>query len=379
MTVTTRRPLLEVRKTLRPNWYRCPIDPAAFRELMEPCDYKGSLQAGGHLVIFCLTSCLTIYLYLVEEWFWLVFSLFFHGIGGSCFKGLAAHELGHGSVFKTKTLNAIFLRIYSIVSWHNFHEYAVSHTYHHRYTLHEDGDREVVLPLEILIKKPLYLLQILTINFTGGPVTSGLIPVVKGTFETAFGGYGESVISKEWSTALYASHPQEREPAVRWARSIIAFHLVVLILAISSDLWILPFVLSFQQFTANWLRYLVGLPMHCGLRSNVNDFRKCTRSITLDPISEFLYWRMNWHLEHHMFAGVPCYNLKKLHKLVAHDMPRVRTLTGAWREMMEIAQKQKVDPSFEFDTPVPPKKSHNQAIHRTSEASIGDLAPHSLK
>ena len=119
--------------------------------------------------------------------------------------------------------------------------------------------------------------------------------------------------------------------------------------------------------------------MHCGLRSNVNDFRKCTRSITLDPISEFLYWRMNWHLEHHMFAGVPCYNLKKLHKLVAHDMPRVRTLTGAWREMMEIAQKQKVDPSFEFDTPVPPKKSHNQAIHRTSEASIGDLAPHSLK
>ncbi|GIR54410.1 MAG: hypothetical protein CM15mP62_18810 [Rhodospirillaceae bacterium] len=52
MTVTTRRSLLEVRKTLRPNWYRCPIDPAAFRELMEPCDYKGWLQAGGHLVIF---------------------------------------------------------------------------------------------------------------------------------------------------------------------------------------------------------------------------------------------------------------------------------------------------------------------------------------
>ena len=142
MTVTTRRSLLEVRKTLRLNWYRCPIDPAAFRELMEPCDYKGWLQAAGHLVVFCLTGCLTIYLFLVEEWFWLVFSLFFHGIVGSFFKGLAAHELGHGSVFKTKTLNAIFLRIYSIVSWHNFHEYAVSHTYHHRYTLYEDGDRE---------------------------------------------------------------------------------------------------------------------------------------------------------------------------------------------------------------------------------------------
>ena len=76
--------------------------------------------------------------------------------------------------------------------------------------------------------------------------------------------------------------------------------------------------------------------MHCGLRSDVADFRKCVRSITLDPISEFLYWRMNWHLEHHMFAGVPCYNLKKLHKAVADDMPKVRTFFGAWKEMLEI-------------------------------------------
>ena len=49
-----RKSLLEVRKTLRPNWYRCPIDPVAFKDLMEPCDYKGWLQAGGHLIIFCL-------------------------------------------------------------------------------------------------------------------------------------------------------------------------------------------------------------------------------------------------------------------------------------------------------------------------------------
>lgn len=80
-----------------------------------------------------------------------------------------------------------------------------------------------------------------------------------------------------------------------------------------------------------------------------------------------------------MFAGVTCYHLKKLHKLVAHNVPKVRRLTGAWREMMEIAQKQRVDAAFEFDTPVPPKKSHNQALHRTSAESIGDLAPRSLK
>tara|TARA_B100000212_G_scaffold253934_1_gene194509 strand:+ start:445 stop:819 length:375 start_codon:yes stop_codon:yes gene_type:complete len=112
----------------------------------------------------------------------------------------------------------------------------------------------------------LYLLQILTINFTGGPVTSGLIPAVKGTFETAFRGKGKPVISKEYSAALYSSNPQEHKPALRWALSIIAFDLVILILAISSDLWMLPFVISLQQFTANWPRYFVGLPIDCGLR-----------------------------------------------------------------------------------------------------------------
>ena len=74
------------------------------------------------------------------------------------------------------------------------------------------------------------------------------------------------MISKEYSAALYSSNPQEHKPALRWALSIIAFDLVILILAISSDLWMLPFVISLQQFTANWPRYFVGLPIDCGLR-----------------------------------------------------------------------------------------------------------------
>ena len=27
----------------------------------------------------------------------------------------------------------------------------------------------------------------------------------------------------------------------------------------------------------------------------------------------FWYWHMNFHIEHHMYAAVPCYNLEKLH------------------------------------------------------------------
>ena len=54
-------PLTEVRKNLRINWYRCPIDPKTFRELMQPSDFQGFIQAGGHLFIFLITGGLTLY------------------------------------------------------------------------------------------------------------------------------------------------------------------------------------------------------------------------------------------------------------------------------------------------------------------------------
>ena len=80
-----------------------------------------------------------------------------------------------------------------------------------------------------------------------------------------------------------------------------------------------------------------------------------------------------------MFAGIPCYNLKKLHKLVAHDMPEVRTLIGAWREMLEIARKQKFDPNFEYDTPVPERRARKSDENSDLATSIGDLAPKSIR
>ncbi len=103
------------------------------------------------------------------------------------------------------------------------------------------------------------------------------------------------------------------------------------------------------------------------------------RTITLDPISEFLYWRMNWHLEHHMYAGVPCYNLKKLHQVLVHDMPKPRTLVGAWKEMRTVWERQKLDPNYEFDTPVPADGVKEVRQERELDVSIGDLAPSSLR
>ena len=372
MSAQAQKPMSEIRKELRIKWYRCPIDPTVLRELSKPSDLQGFKMALGHLGLWLLTGLLSFYFAIEQLWLGFLLMIFLHGTVGTFFSA-PHHELCHGTVFKTKRLNEIFLRIFSTLGLQNFHIYKMSHSYHHRFTLHRIADKEVVLPKAPSLKF-LYLLQLFTFNITGGFESRGLFPTMRGLFRVAADRMEQPY--NEWGTELYAEFPEERLKAVHWARYLIAVHLSFAVFAVLIGYPILILIVSLHPFMGNWLRYFVGAPMHCGLRSDVSDFRKCVRTITLDPISEFLYWHMNWHLEHHMFAAVPCYNLKKLYEAVAEDMPKPRTLIGSWKEMLAVVKQQEADPAFEFDTPVPPQRTRKEKEQQLElEASIGDLAP----
>ena len=141
-------PLSAVRKNLRVEWYRCPIDPTRLRELSKRSDFQGWFQTAGHLILFAGTGTLAYMLWSQQIWIGFAAALFAHGTVGSFLSGVAPHELGHGTVFRTKWLNKFFLYLYSLLSWWDPFDYASSHTYHHRYTQYPDGDRENLLPLE---------------------------------------------------------------------------------------------------------------------------------------------------------------------------------------------------------------------------------------
>ena len=380
----TFQPLSEVRETLKPQWYRSKMDPARFRELSKRDDAKGWLQAGGHFALFCLTG-LVVYLTWTEG-LWILFflALFVHGTVASFFKGTAVHELGHGTVFQTRWLNDAFLYLFSLISWWNPFDYAASHTYHHRYTLHPEGDREVLLPLHPNVGKT-FLLQIFTIDFLTQPGRTfskgGLISTIRLTVLYALGRSGPTDIpANEWVTAVREDQPRQHRNSILWSRFQLIFHASVLLVAALSGLWVLPLIITVPSYIANWLSYFVGLTQHCGLMKETTDFRKSTRSIRLPKFFEFLYWHMNWHTEHHMFAGIPCYNLPALAEEIRDDMPEPRSLHGAWREMLDTWERQKTDPSYEFDTPLPPlAQTERKRASEAEESSIGDLAPKGLR
>jgi fatty acid desaturase len=377
-------PLLEVRGSLRVKWYRCPIETKALHKLLQRSDLQGFLQAGGHLGLWLLTGSLVYICWLQQAWGLLAPALLVHGTVSSFFMGTAPHELGHGTVFRTPVLNRVFLYLFSLISWWDPFDYASSHTYHHRYTLHPDGDRENLLPLAPNTSKS-FLLQMMTINlFTQKGRTfgkGGLVSTVIATVYGALGKTGSSAVpSNEWLKAIHNDQPAEFRKSIWWSRLLLSFHACVVLLSLSSGHWIFLFIITLAPFIANLLSYLVGLTQHCGLKDNDSDFRKCTRSIVVNPIVEFLYWRMNWHTEHHMFAGVPCYNLKELHDTISSDMPQTRTLREAWHEMLDTWHKQKSNPAYYFDTPLPESIISNVDYDATDVAeSIGDLAPRGLR
>ena len=368
-------PMADVRRTLKVDWYRCPVDKAVLSELVRKNDAKGFFQAGGHLGLWLCTAAASWAAFNSGMWWWFVAALFIHGTVASHLTA-PNHELCHRTVFRSRWLNESFLWIFALIGWSNFRIYRFSHNYHHRYTLFLEGDREEILPVTPSLRA-LYILQLFTFNIFGGYQSKGLIPTIRGFVDIACNRFDNPFNS--WGVELYEGHESQRRVAVNCARIVLTFHAAVIVISIAAGQPVLALIISGAPFIANWHRYFIGVTMHCGLRSGVSDFRKCVRSVKLDPVSEFLYWHMNWHLEHHMFAAVPCYNLQKLHTVVADDMPQLRTVGSAWKEMRETWRRQKTEPDYEYDTPVPERTDGPAVPHDPNAESVGDLVNQEFK
>ena len=126
-------PLADVRRNLHIRWYRCPLEREKLRELTEPSDLQGMILAVGHLGLWVVTGLAAYYLFDQQVWWGFLVALFAHGTVASFFTA-PHHELCHTTVFRTKWLNELFLRVFSLIGWLNFHVYRFSHSYHHRYT-----------------------------------------------------------------------------------------------------------------------------------------------------------------------------------------------------------------------------------------------------
>lgn len=325
-----------------PRWYRTPIAAERLRQLQDRSDFLGALQAFGYLGLIAVTGTVAVMTEGAWPWWATLACLFVHG---TCFAFQinAVHELAHGTVFRSTALNAALARVFAFLGWINLPLFSTSHARHHRFTLYPPEDLEVTLPqritlrdwLRIAVVDPGYLYRMI----------AEAIRLSRGRFQG------------EWELGLFPpDQPAQRIAPMRWARTLLIGHAAIIVAAVVLGVavelrWLMvPVVTTFGKGYGSWLFFLCNNAQHVGMQSNVPDFRLCARTIALNPLVGFLYWNMNFHVDHHMYTLVPCYRLRDLHREIRHDLPHVhRGLLPTWREIAAIRRAAERDPAFRHD------------------------------
>lgn len=239
------------------------------------------------------------------------------------------HECGHGTAFKTQWMNDVVYHLASFMVLRESTSWRWSHARHHTDTIIVGRDPEIAVP-----RPPDIAGMLLNLLYLKGGFAE-----LRKTFIHAAGR-----LTADETTYI----PEDERPRVYFtARIYVAVYLAFIgwSVAIGS---ILPLMyVGLPSFYGAWLMIVFGVTQHAGLAEDVLDHRLNCRTIYMNPVLRFLYWNMNYHLEHHMFTMVPYHALPALHEELKADMPvPYPGLWAAYREIIPALLKQTRDPRY---------------------------------
>ncbi len=264
--------------------------------------------------------------------FWLVYGVLY---GSAC--DSRWHEAGHGTAFRTDWMNDVVYQIASFMVMRNPVSWRWSHARHHTDTIIVGRDPEIAC----------------------------MRPPNLGRLLLAYGGILDMIHSARVLVLNAAGHlsaaekdyiPESEWPrAIRAARVHMAIYAATLLAAIGWQSWIPLMLIGLPRLYGCWHMVMTGLIQHCGLAENVIDHRLNSRTLYMNPVSRWIYWNMNYHIEHHMFPMVPYHALPALHEALKHDLPPANTsIWDAYAEAVPAVLRQARDPDYAIRKPLPP-------------------------
>ena len=334
-------------------WYRSPIDADRLRALTERTNANAAAHVGLYVTLLVGSG---IWAYLSLWSWWTVPALFVYGTLYGSSADPRWHECGHGTAFRSSLLNDIVYYPASFMLLRDATLWRWSHVRHHSDTIIVARDPEIILarPPQAGDWFPNLL------NLANGP------RAMARTVRHAFGRIAEAD----------RSYVPEREhhKIVREGRIYLALWLALVVWCLLA--WSLVPLLFFvgPSFYGAWLVLVFGTTQHLGLQEDVLDHRLNTRTVYLNPILRFLYWNMNYHLEHHMFPTVPTHNLAALHAEIKDDLPAPSpSMLAAYQEIVPALRRQHRDPTYEIDRslPIAPEQQRRPGMASNVAEPIG--------
>ncbi len=294
-----------------------------FKALTTVSRWKGlALVAHGWLLAFALAWGAA---YLATWWAWLLAVIL---IGGRQL-GLAIlmHEAAHGLMHPNRAINnAVGQWLTGVPVGTDLHAYRTYHLTHHRYTQQpEDPDLSLSAPFPTsrasLMRKVLRDLTGLTFLKQRG-----------GQLLMALKGFGP------------AAKDQNVFVGKVFAR-FLAAQIVLLGLSFATGIGALPYLIWLIALATTFQLFLRirNIAEHACTSTGSHDpftHARTTHANLLERASVAPYW-VNFHSEHHLFMGVPCYNLPAAHKalIAGGHAERMTIAPGYWDVIRTVTRR----------------------------------------
>ena len=210
-----------------------------------------------------------------------------HGLAG------VLHEAIHGNIFRNRRLDYWAGLVTGLPALLGVTAYRVTHLPHHWYNRTERDPAEIM-------------------NLTKH---KGLLSLL--FYVWIVGGMVLMIVTTPFGAQKYAKPGERRLIVAEYLLMIAIIGALVLAgwrsghLGAILDLWGFPLIVSAMIANVRgWSEHMLTLPGHPLTQS---------RTVSSNRLLSLLFVNANYHLEHHLFPGMPWYNLPKLHQLLQDE------------------------------------------------------------
>lgn len=271
-------------------WYRG-LDPQKKQVIRELHAIKPYWNLVGLLFIALWVMAGTAILF-APAWYlcipgYILIGLLIHGMSNLMHEGI------HGTLFKHRRWDRWYGFVMGAPSMFSVTAYGVNHLLHHKHTRTERDPDEfnnlshsprllsIFFYFWIVFGMPIYSIRVPWMALKHGTSSDHRRMAVERTLLTLVAG---SVLAAAWWFGFFSAVVQ---------------------------VWLIPLaVASFLGNVRGWAEHTLTLPDHPLVE---------TRTVTSNRLFSFLNINLNYHLEHHLFPGVPWYNLPKVHRVLLDD------------------------------------------------------------